>query len=53
VKEKCCSVLHVAISVLRKIRRRAYEYEVVLLVLAVEVAATLPGSIRLGRRVFY
>jgi hypothetical protein len=45
VKEKCYS----NDIRLRKIKGRAYEYEVV----AVEVAATLPGSIRLGCQVFY
>jgi hypothetical protein len=39
--KKSHSVHHLAISVLRKIKGKAYEHEVVLFVLAVKVAVTL------------
>jgi hypothetical protein len=49
----CYSVPHVAISVLRGIDGRACEYEVVLSVLAVEVAAALLTVYSFRLPVFY
>jgi UDP-N-acetylglucosamine--dolichyl-phosphate N-acetylglucosaminephosphotransferase len=53
IRDKCYSVPHLTISVLRAIKGRAYEYEVVLFVLAVEVAVALITIYSFRLPVFY
>jgi len=52
VKDKCYSVPHLAIKILRKIKGKAYEYEVVLLILAFQLLVALITLYSFGLPVF-
>jgi UDP-N-acetylglucosamine--dolichyl-phosphate N-acetylglucosaminephosphotransferase len=53
VRDKVYSVPHLAITILRKIKGKAYEYEVVLLILALQVAVALITIHSFGMSAFY